>query len=223
MQGEFPAVDTGLLRDFAGRILGVVGQAGQHHFIGDHLAKGVGGVEQVFRELGGQLRKLFHDRLVARLLVFRQLGAAEAEIADFVIDDLPAFGAQRGVFRAGLEGAVFVEQLQVLSEFGVEARYLGQHLVVGLAPGRHIVDRVQVTDHAPGTAEAFQPVGQRTGEVGPSGRGAIVRQAFDQRTAVGEQGFDGGFDVFRLDQVEAGQVGEVEQRIVGLGHGRRGQ
>jgi hypothetical protein len=35
----------------------------------------------------------------------------------------------------------------------------------------------------------------------------------DQGAAVGEQGFDGGFDVLRLDQVEAGQVGEIEQGI----------
>jgi hypothetical protein len=110
VQRELPAVDTGLFGGFAGGVLGVGGQAGEQGFVGDDFGEGVGRVEQVFGELGGQLRQFFHDGLEARLLVFRQFGAAEAEVADFVVDDLFLFGGQRGVFRAGLEGAVFVEQ-----------------------------------------------------------------------------------------------------------------
>ena len=221
MQGEFPALDTRFFSGFAGGVPGVVRQAGEQAFVGDDLGEGVGRVEDVFRELGGKLRQLFHDRLEARLLVFRQFGAAETEIADLVIDDLLAFGGERGVFRALLERPVLVEQLQVLAELGVEARNLRQHLVVGLAPGGHVVDRMQVADDTPGAAEPFQAFAQGAGEVGPGGGRGVVGQAFDQGAAIGQQLRDRRFDVFRLDQVEAGQVGEIEQGIGGC-HGRRG-
>jgi hypothetical protein len=124
-------------------------------------AKGVGGVEDVFGKLGGEAGELFHDRLEARLLVFRQFGAAEAEITHFVIDDLLLLGAQRRIFGAGAQRLVFVEQLEVLAEFGIEARNLRQHLVVSLTPGRHVIDRMQVADDAPGAAERFQTIGKR--------------------------------------------------------------
>jgi hypothetical protein len=75
LQRELPAVDTGLFGGFAGGVLGVGGQAGELGFVGDDFGEGVGGVEQVFGELGGQLRQFFHDGLEARLLVFRQFGA----------------------------------------------------------------------------------------------------------------------------------------------------
>jgi hypothetical protein len=82
VQRELPAVKARLFGGFAGGVPGVIRQAGEHGFVGDDLGEGVGGVEQVFRELGGQLRQFFHDGLEARLLVFRQFGAAEAEVAD---------------------------------------------------------------------------------------------------------------------------------------------
>ena len=221
VQGEFPALDTRFFSGFAGGVPGVVRQAGEQAFVGDDLGEGVGRVEDVFRELGGDLRQLFHDRLEARFLVFRQFSAAEAEIADLVVDDLPAFGGERGVFRALLERPVLVEQLQVLAELGVEARNLRQHLVVGLAPGGHVVDRMQVADDTPGAAEPFQAFAQGAGEVGPGGGRAVGGQAVDQGAAIGQQLGDRRFDMFRLDQVEAGQVGEIEQGIGGC-HGRRG-
>jgi hypothetical protein len=64
---------------------------------------------------------------------------------------------QRRVFGAGAQRLVLGEQLEVLAEFGIEARNLGQHLVVGLAPGRDVVDRMQVADDAPGAAKGSRP------------------------------------------------------------------
>jgi hypothetical protein len=157
-------------------------------------AKGIGRVEDVFGELGGELRQLFHDRLEARLLVFRQFGAGQAEIAHFVVDDLFLFDTQRGVFGAGAQRLVLLEQLEVLAELGVEARNLRQHLVVRLAPGGHVIDRMQVADDAPGAAEGLKAIGQRAGEVLPGGRCGVGGQAFDQFAAGGQERFDGRLD-----------------------------
>ena len=79
MQREFPADRPAFFGGFAGGVPGVIRQAGRipASSVID-LGEGVGGVEQVFRELGGQLRQFFHDGLEARLLFFRQFGAAEA-------------------------------------------------------------------------------------------------------------------------------------------------
>ena len=44
---------------------------------------GVGGVEHMVREVGGQLRQLFLNGFEALLLLRRQLGPAQAKVADF--------------------------------------------------------------------------------------------------------------------------------------------
>ena len=75
---------------------------------------------------------------------------------------------------------------------------------------------MQVADDAPGAAEGFQPIGQGAGKIAPGGRRGVGGQAFDQGAAGGQQRFDGRFDMFRLDQVETGQVGEIEQGIIGV-------
>jgi hypothetical protein len=196
----------------------IVGQAGEPGLVGDDLGEGVGRVEQVFRELGGKLRQLFHDRLEARLLVFRQFGAGQAEVADSLSTTF--FCSTESVAYSALARSAlyFSNSLQVLAELGVEARHLGQHLVVGLAPGRDIVDRMQVADDAPGAAEGLQAGGQRAGEIRPGGGCCIVGQAGDQVAAGGQQRFDGRFDVLGLDEIETGKIGEIEQGIGG-GHG----
>ena len=96
VQGELPArLAIGLGRRFH-HGQHVVRHAGELGGIVDIQREVVGGVEQVFLELGGQLRQFFLHLHEAGLLVGRQLGAAEAEIAQLVVDDLPARGGQRG-------------------------------------------------------------------------------------------------------------------------------
>jgi len=51
------------------------------------VAEGVGGVEEVFGEPGGEAGQFFLDGLEAGLLVVGQLGAGEAEAAQLVFDD----------------------------------------------------------------------------------------------------------------------------------------
>ncbi len=220
MQREFPALDAGFFGSGSGSLFRVVRQAGELGFVGDDFGEGIGRVEQVFRELGGKLRQFFHDHLEARLLLFRQFGAGQAEIAHLVIDDLLLFDGERRVLGAAAQGLVFLEQLQVLAELGVEARHFGQHFVVGLAPGRHVVDRMQVADDTPGAAEGLQAVGQGAGKIGPGGGGGVVGQAGDQVAAGGQQRFDGRFHMLGLDEIETREVGEIEEGIGGV-HGFR--
>jgi hypothetical protein len=102
------------------------------------------------------LRQFFHDRLKARFLVFRQFGAAETEIADFVIDDLFLLGGKPSVFR-WLSGRGICRTAPGSGEFGIERARLGQHVVVGLAPGRYVVEPKQMADDAPSAAGPSRP------------------------------------------------------------------
>ena len=54
------------------------------------------------------------DRGEARLVVRRQFGAAQMEIAQRIVDELPALRRQRRECGAGLQRLVFLEQRQVL-------------------------------------------------------------------------------------------------------------
>jgi hypothetical protein len=74
---------------FASRFPGIVRQALQFGFVGHHLGKGVGGVEQVLGELCRELGEFLGDGLEARLPVFGQLRSGEAEIADLMVDNSP--------------------------------------------------------------------------------------------------------------------------------------
>ena len=222
VQGELPAGFAILLGRFARGFDGVGRQASKLGGVADVFGKGIGGVEQVFGELGAECGEFFLDGLEARFLRFRKFGAGEPEVANLVVEDALARGAERGVFRAGAQRLVAGEEGEVLSQFGVKTRNLGQHGVVGLAPGRDVEHRVQVADDAPGARQALHAVGQRRGEVVPARRCRIrVRggQALDQRTAFGEQLADRRFDVRRFNGVETWQAGKVEQGIGGDGHG----
>ena len=218
MQGEFPTRLIVLFGDFARGLDHVGRQAGEFGLVGDDLGEGVGRIEQVFGELRGQRGEFLLDGLEARLPVFRQLGARQAEIAHLVVDDPAPGEGKRRIVGALEDGPVLGEELQVLAEFGVEAAHLWQHLVVRLAPVGNVIDRMQVADDAPGARQALDAVGERFGEVVPGGGLRIVGQAFDQRPAVGEQLGDSRLDVRRNDGVEAGQAGEIEQGV-GVGHG----
>ena len=154
MQGEFPARRGArfsiLLRGLAGGLPDIVGQAGQFGFVADDFGKGIGRIEQVFGKPGRQAGQLFLNRLVARLLFLRQFGTGKAEIAYLVIDN-PAPGKRElrvlGTFPDRL---VAGKKLEVLAKLGIEAADFGQHAVVGIAPLRYVIDRVQMSDDAPG-------------------------------------------------------------------------
>jgi hypothetical protein len=216
VQRELPARLASLFGRSAGGGDDVVGQAGQIGFIADPLGVGIGGVEQVLGELRGERGLFFLDFLEARLVRIWQFGTGQTEVAHLVVEDALAYRGERGVFGAVAQRAVLLEQREVLADLGVEAGDLGQHVVVGLAPIRHVEHAVQVADHAPGAAEALAGLGQRSDEALPARRLGISQPLLDQLAVFVDQCANGGFDVLRTDGVETGQSGEVEQRI---GHG----
>ena len=212
MQGEFPA---GLalpalsipLGGGPGGSLHVLRQARQFGLVGHEFGEGVGGVQQVFRELGGEAGQFFLDGLEAGLLVFRQFGAGKAEVADLVVQDSLAGRGKAGEFGGGGQGLVLLEEGQVLAQFAEEAGHLRQQVVVGLAPFGHVIDAVQVADDAPGPGEVLDAVVEGRREIVPGGRHGGGGEARHQGPAVGQQLLDGGPHVGRLDAVEGRQHG----------------
>lgn len=71
---------------------------------------GIGGVEQVFAELLAQHGEPFADDLDACALDFGQLGAREAEVAEFTLDDAASDGRERGEAVGGLHCLVLGEE-----------------------------------------------------------------------------------------------------------------
>ena len=71
---------------FARRMHDVGRHAGERGLVLDEQRPGVGRVEHVVVELRRQLRELLLHGLEARLAVGRQLRAAEAEVAQLVLD-----------------------------------------------------------------------------------------------------------------------------------------
>ena len=215
MQGELPARLGVLLRRFARRLHGIVGNPGQLGLVFDDQTKIVGRIEQVFLEPGGQRRQLLLDRLEARLFVLGQFRAAQPEIAHFVVDDFLARGGQRFECRGAAQGLEFPKQRQVLRQVGVVGGDLGQILVVHLAQLRAVHHRIQVRNLAPGARQALVGIFQRLHETVPARYPRFCRQPAHQSAVFRQQGIHRRRDVFGFDFGETGQAGKVEQRIHG--------
>jgi hypothetical protein len=86
VQGELPALLVIFLRRLARGLQDILWNSPGLLFI--HVnRKSVGRIQQVLGKLRRQPGELFLNRGVAALLVGRQLGAAEAEIAQGILDD----------------------------------------------------------------------------------------------------------------------------------------
>ncbi len=216
VQRELPACLAILLGGGARGLLDVLGDAGQLALVLDQQLVVVGGVEHVFREAGGHGRVLFLDLGEALLFGRRQLGAAQAEVAHGVLDDLAARRRQRRVGGAGLDRLVFGEQRLVLRQRGPELGDLRLVLVVGGAQRGRVDHVVEMVDHAPGAAQPLGGLLERGDEVVPGDLGAGRFERADDRAGVGDQLLDGGRDVLGFDGVEARQAAEVEQGIGGI-------
>ncbi len=215
LQGEFPAAGTGRFGRGARGFQYVLGNAGQLVLVVDDERVVVGGVEQVFLELGRQPGQFLLQVEETRLPVVRQFGAAETEVAQLVVDDLPARVGKRGVVGPRLQRLEFLEQTLVLAELGKVDGDLRQVGVVGLAQFRGVHHRMQVRDLAPGAAELFIGVIERGDELLPVGFGGLRHRVFDRGAAFGQQLIDGGRDVFGTDVGKARQAGEIEQGVHG--------
>ncbi len=225
VQGEFPAAGrrcVGICRGFTGSLQNIFRDADDLGGIGDVLGKGIGGVEQVFGKLCRETGEFFGNSLEARFQFVRQFGTGKTEVAHFVVDDFALCGTQAGVFGAFLDRLVAGEELEILSEFSVEARDLRQHGVVGFAPRRNVIDRMQVANDAPGVREAFDAFTERPSKILPADRGVACRQRGDECARLLKEGVDGWPDVFRGYPVKTRQAGKIEQGVGGLGHGVMG-
>ncbi|KAF1858236.1 hypothetical protein Lal_00014736 [Lupinus albus] len=213
VQAELPARLAVPFRRGAGGRLDVVRQAGQVGLVRDEQLVVVGRVQHVFREARGQLRLLFLDLGEAFLLLFRQLGAAQAEVAQRVVDDALARRRERRETGARAQLLVFAEQGFVLAQLRPELGDLRLVLVVGGTQLGRVHHVVQVVDHAPGTAEAFRRFLERDDEVVP--RDVVGRRfgLLHGGACRRDQLLDRGRHVFRADQVEPGQPGKVEEGI----------
>ncbi len=87
VQREFPALLAALLRCFVRRMQGVGGDAGDPFLAFQNYRKSVRRIEHVLGELRAQPGELLLDCSEARLLVRGELGAAEPEVANCVLND----------------------------------------------------------------------------------------------------------------------------------------
>ena len=210
MQSELPSRLAVLRGGFPRGCPGVGGQTLDRGLVLDPFGMCIGRVQHVLGKLRAQRRQFFLDFLEARLAVFRQFRAREPEIAQVVFDDATAGRRQGRKFRARRQQLELGEQRKVLPQVGIEAGNLRQHGVVSLAPRRHVVDRMQVADDAPGARQALAGIEHRLHEGIPGCGGIRRNQAIDQGAVFVEQLAYGGGDVFRLNSVKAGQPAEIE-------------
>jgi hypothetical protein len=153
----------------------------------------------------------------ARLLIFGQLGARQAEIAQRVIEDLLAFGGQRRVFGARRDRLVLFVQREVLADARPElghARQISPYAARSSGVSATAF-RWPTTPHAP---ERLRRLLDRLDDRSPGRRRLACAGGVDRAVGGGQQHVEGGRHVFRADLAETGQAGEIEERI-GIGAG----
>jgi hypothetical protein len=215
LQRELPAFASVLLRGVGRRREHVLGNAGELAAVGHEEREVVGRVHDVVLEFRPEARHLLLDREEARLLGRGELRAAQAEIAQLVLDVAPARGRGRRESRVDGERLEAGVQALVLSLLAEELRDPRQRRVVGLAQLGRVDHGVQVRRLAPGAREALVGVVERLDEVVPGGRGVARGEALDGGAALRDQLVDGGRDVLRADVGESGEAGKVEEGIHG--------
>src|SRR5207244_1295660 len=188
-----------------------VGRNAADAFLIDHDGKRLGRIEQVLGEAAAGARQLFLDGGEARLFLRRQLGAAQAKVAQRILDDALSRLGQGGKLRRGGERLVLVEQCLVLAELGPVLRDLRQVGVVHIAQLRAVEHGVQVRHLAPGAADAFVRILERRDEAFPGHQ--RTRDALDGGAAFGEQLVDRRRDVLGFELRESRQSGEVQEWI----------
>ena len=171
---------------------------------------GVGRVEQVFGKFCREGRKLFLDGLEAGFVGIVQLGTGKAEVAQLALQNEFAHCTELAVFRPVSERLVAFEQLQVLPNISIEGGDFGQHCVVGFAPGRNVIDAVQVTNHPPGPAQSLSRRCHGFDEVLPAWRGIRAGEGVDEAAVFLEQLADGGCDMLRKNRIEVREVGKIK-------------
>ena len=191
VQGEFIPALVFVLCHGTRDVQIVFGQALQIGFVFNQQLEMVGRVQHVFGKTGGKRSHFFLNVGKLLLLVFRQFGATETEIAQGIVDD-PFLGVIKAVERRAVaDGFVFFEQGQILGQRCPEFGYLRQVFIVCRAQFRCIDDSVQMADDAPCTGELFGAIVQRSDEIVPADfRHGRFQSGYDCPAAF-QQGIDG--------------------------------
>ncbi|MNS56958.1 hypothetical protein D3C72_898330 [compost metagenome] len=173
------------------------------------VSVGVGGIEGVLAELLAQLGLAFLDLRKTLLGGTGQLRATQHKVAHRVQVCLPLLCSQ----GSGVDGLVLGVQALVGTQAGPEGGDARHGLVVGGAQLGRVGHGVEVTDSAPGAAEAFGGHVEHLRDRDPVGREFGRRHRLQRGLGIGQQRVDRGRHLFGLDAVEQGEVGEVEERI----------
>ncbi len=223
MQREFPAGLAVAFSRFARGFDYVGGQAGEFFLRLREVRVGVGRVEHMVRKRLRQRRLALLQFGEARFLLFGQFRARQAEIAQRVIEDLPALARQQREVAARGERLVLLIQRKVLPDARPELGHARQVFAVGGAQFRRIGDRVQMAGDTPRARQRFRRAFDCLDDVGPRcGRHGFAGPC-DGSARVGEQHVERRRDMFGADLAEARQIGEIEERVVecrlNSGHG----
>ena len=186
-----------------------MGQPGQARFVFYHERKRVGRIQHIFRKARAEQGLFFGNLFETGLLVLRQFGAGETEVAQFVLNDFFACRGQRGKFRCAAQGAILVEQIEVLAEVSPILGDVGQAGVVGVTQRRAVDHGVQMPDHAPGARQFFVDRFERCDDIAPAavGRGGHPRQC---GAALHNQVVYCRGDMLRPDIGEARKSGKIK-------------
>ncbi len=105
--------------------IAVGGSPGEVGLVGEHQFEGIGGIQDVLRELGGDLRQLDVDLLQSLFARRIQIGAVAPERLDGFVQEAAARAAElRGFGRGGVSFDI-APQARVQWNAGVEGAHLG--------------------------------------------------------------------------------------------------
>jgi hypothetical protein len=217
LQREAPALHPLALRAFPRAGDGRGRQPGQVGLVGEDEFEGVGRVQDVLRELGGDPRQLDVDLLQPFLAGGFQIGAVTAEGVDGLVQEAPPGARESRGRRAGGVGLDVIPQAGVQRNAGVEGADLGLRGVEGGAQFGVSGDAFQVAHHTHGP---IQRLGHRV-----QGKQRAVEGWFaiggGERCEAGaglpQQLAGGGLHVLRPDAVERNAEFHFEKRVAVVG------
>ena len=219
LEGEAPAGEVLALGGFAGAGDGGGGQTGEIGLIGEDEFEGVGGIEDVLGEFGGDLGEFDVDGFEALLAGGIEIGAMAAEAGDGLVEEAAALAGERGGFGGGGEGFEVEPEAGFERDAGIEGADIGLRGVEGGAEFGIGGDAFEVADHAHGPIERFGESVEGVEGIVEGARGGGRGEGGEAGAGSGEEGGAGGFDVFGADAVERDPELGVEQ---GVGVGRTG-